>query len=159
MHEATSFQLSRAAGEKLLDGGAGPDPLAHFLAAAAGPGTATELRGENVALWAFITAVLTHSRPDDECRSSPLHARTLSRIVATKAVAALALTAGAGGVAVAATATTLPTDQPGASTAQSAVPAVAEPDAPAAGGADTVAEPVDPVDANGGHGLIGLCRA
>jgi hypothetical protein len=63
MHKATSYQLSRAVGEKLLDGGAGPGPLAHFLATAAGPGTAIELRGENVALSAFSTAVLTRSSP------------------------------------------------------------------------------------------------
>jgi hypothetical protein len=163
MRKATSYRMPRAASEQLLDGGAGPAPLAHFLAAAAGPGTATELRGEGAALSAFTTAVLSRPLPDDECRSSPMHARTLSRIVVAKAIAALALTAGAGGVAVAATSTTLPVDQPEATTTHTAVPATpTEPDALPADGTDTdaVAEPpIDPADANGGNGLIGLCRA
>ena len=91
-----------------------------------------------------------------------MHARTLSRIVVAKAIAALALTAGAGGVAVAATSTPLPMDRPEATT-HTAVPAASpESDALPAEDTDTdaVAEPpIDPADANGGNGLIGLCRA
>lgn len=99
-----SHRMSRGAAERLLsDGpaaaGAAPDPLARLLAAAAAPGQAGELAGEEPAVTAFHSghlASVTESRRGQMIPKSPL-----AKLLTTKALAgAIALCAG-GGVAVA----------------------------------------------------------
>lgn len=95
--------LSRAAAEALLDGRPGPERLRYVLSVAAGPGEPDELRGEEAARAAFLAAADTSAAPGTVVDPVRVRGRTLSRIVAAKAIAAVALTVGAGSVAVAAT--------------------------------------------------------
>lgn len=170
MSTSTPPRLTRAATERLLDGGDGPADLRRLLAAAAGPGTASELAGERAAVAAF-SAALPGAFPE-----RPAMLRTLlSKTLAMKAVAVIALTAGAtGGVALAATSAYAPTGAPDAV----ASPAVDDPVGPADDG-DDLDGPVDggTDDAHGptgdragdpgstgssgppGQAFPGLCRA
>jgi hypothetical protein len=139
--------------------------LAQFLAAATRPGTASELRGESAARAVFISLATTHPLPDEAPRSTPMRARTLSRIVIAKAVVALTLTAGAGGVALATTSTSLPVEDTETVASTTAAPPTAaidvhipdEADERDTTGSDEAS--ADPADANGSRGLTGLCRA
>jgi hypothetical protein len=115
--------LSRAAAEALMDGGPGPERLRCVLTVAAGPAEPDELRGEAAARLAFRTAAEAwpvSGTVDDPVRR---RARTMSRIVAAKVIAAVALTVGAGGVAVAATTSSFPGGPFGAPTGQRSGPA------------------------------------
>lgn len=116
MRTSTPPRLSVAATERLLDGGDGPADLRRLLTAAAGPGTASELAGERAAVAAF-SAPLPGASPE-----RPAMLRTLlSKTLAMKALAVIALTAGAtGGVALAATSAYAPTEAPGSSNSQAA---------------------------------------
>jgi hypothetical protein len=139
--------------------------LAQFLAAATRPGTTSELRGESAARAAFISLATTDPLPDNALRSTPMRARTLSRIVIAKAVVALTLTAGAGGVALATTSTSLPAEDTETVASTTAAPPTAaidvhvpdETDERDTAGSDQTS--ADPADANGSRGLTGLCRA
>ena len=112
-------RLPRPTTDRLLDGGDGPEPVRQLLAAAAAPAQPGELDGEQVARLAFTMSTRCRPLPDrTTAHHFPQRTRALSWIVAAKAIAALALTAGASGVAVAATATSFPDDPPDASTQQ-----------------------------------------
>jgi hypothetical protein len=101
----STFRLTPAAAEHLLDGGNRPAELHQLLAAAAGPGTARELAGEPTAVAAFVAAPHQTPLPSDPRRHSML-STALSKILAAKALAAVVLLAGAtGGVALAANST------------------------------------------------------
>jgi hypothetical protein len=112
MPALTPAGLSRSTTDRLLDGGTGPEPLEHLLAAAAAPPQADEVSGEQAARQAFVAAAgfqpLLAVAPNRPRRRT----RALSWIVAAKAIAAVALTAGAGGVAVAATSSSFPAGPP-----------------------------------------------
>jgi hypothetical protein len=118
----TTARLPRSTTDRLLDGGVGPEPLRQLLAAAAAPAQADELGGEQEAHRAFITAArfppLIGAAPHNPRRRT----RALSWIVAAKAIAAVALTAGAGGVAVATTSGSFPGGLPAVSTQQKSDP-------------------------------------
>ena len=122
MPALTPAGLSRSTTDRLLDGGTGPEPLEHLLAAAAAPPQADELSGEHAARQAFIAAAgfrpLLAVAPNSPRRRT----RALSWIVAAKAITAVALTAGAGGVALAATSGSLPDGLPDVSTQQRSDP-------------------------------------
>ena len=122
MPALTPARLPRSTTDRLLDGGVGPEPLRQLLAAAAAPAQADELGGERAAHRAFITAArfppLIGAAPHNPRR----HNRALSWIVAAKAIAAVALTAGAGGVAVAATSGSFPDGLPAVSIHQKSDP-------------------------------------
>jgi hypothetical protein len=122
MPALTPARLPRSTTDRLLDGGVGPEPLRQLLAAAAAPAQADELGGEQAAHRAFITAArfppLIGAAPHNPRR----HNRALSWIVAAKAIAAVALTAGAGGVAVAATSGSFPDGLPAVSIHQKSDP-------------------------------------
>ena len=140
--------------------------LTQFLAAAIRPGTASELRGESAARAVFLSLATTHPLPDEALRSTPMRARTLSRIVIAKAVVALTVTAGAGGVALATTSTSLPEKDTESLAATTAAPPTAAIDVHIPDEVDerdidarSDATSVDPADANGSRGLTGLCRA
>jgi hypothetical protein len=93
--------LSGAAARRLLDGSDdGPSPLPQLLAAASGPGSVDELRGEEAARAAFRSSVQTAPAAVGTPRAA--RARTATAILTAKILAALVLTTGtAGGVAVA----------------------------------------------------------
>jgi hypothetical protein len=112
----TLTRLPRSTTDRLLDGGTGPDPLRHLLAAAAAPAQAGELDGEQVARLAFTMSAGFRPFPGGAAHNSPKRTRALSWIVAAKAIAAVALTAGASGVAVAATSGPFPDGPPDTST-------------------------------------------
>lgn len=116
MRTSTPPRLSVAATERLLDGGDGPADLRRLLTAAAGPGTASELAGERAAVAAFSVPL------PGTCPERPSMLQTiLSRTLAAKAIALIALTAGAtGGVALAATSAYAPTEAPASSTSRAA---------------------------------------
>jgi hypothetical protein len=140
--------------------------LAQFLAAATRPGTTSELRGESAARAAFISLATTHPLPDNALRSTPMRARTLSRIVIAKAIVALTLTAGAGGVALATTSTSLPVEDTETVASTTAAPPTGAIDVHIPDDADerdtdagSDETSADPADANGSRGLTGLCRA
>jgi hypothetical protein len=166
-HTTRPTRLSRATTEQLLDGHDGPAPLVQLLAAATMPATATELRGEPVALAAFTSPGPTNPLPHETGWSTPTRASTLSRIMVAKAIAGLVLTASAGGVALAATSTSLPDDQREAAVLQESAPVAGPGDYPA----DTTSsvEPAPEPDASDSQpagpaetdakGLIGLCQA
>jgi hypothetical protein len=108
--------------DRLLDGGIGPEPLRQLLAAAAAPAQADELGGEQAAHRAFTTATRCAPLLEVAPHNSRRRARALSWIVAAKAIAAVALTAGAGGVAVAATSGSFPGGLPDVSTQHTSDP-------------------------------------
>ncbi|HZG88974.1 MAG TPA: hypothetical protein VEZ42_02065, partial [Pseudonocardia sp.] len=122
MRTATPVRLSRATAERLLDGGPGPADLRHLLDAAAGPAAPGEVAGEAAALAAFAAAAHHARGPGESARRPSMLGTALSKILATKALAAAVLVAGAtGGVAVATHSAGLPADPPAVSTP---VPAV-----------------------------------
>jgi hypothetical protein len=113
MHTSTSDRLTRATTEQLLDGGSGPAGLHQLLAAAAGPGTASELAGETAAVAAFVDAPRASPLPSAPIRRPSMLSTALSKILAAKALAAMVLLAGAGGgVALATTVSDLPSSPP-----------------------------------------------
>lgn len=124
LHPRRSTPLSRAAAERLLGGGPGPEPLGQLLAAAAGPGQRDELRGEDAARLAFSASIGVTTAPRPRGRCGRHTARTLSRIMAAKVIAAVALTVGAGSVAVAATTSSFGDTAFGTSTGERSEPAV-----------------------------------
>jgi hypothetical protein len=171
MRTSTPPRLSVAATEHLLDGGDGPADLRRLLAAAAGPGTASELTGERAAVAAFSAAL-----PSASPERPPMLRTLLSSHLAVKALAVIALTAGAtGGVAIAATSAYAPTGTPDAAASQplddSVRPADSDdPDGPVDVGADDsdvrLGDPAaDRADGSTGssgppdQALPGLCRA
>jgi hypothetical protein len=111
-------RLPASSTDRLLDGGVGPEPLRQLLAAAAGPAQADELAGEQAAHRAFTSAARFPPLLGVAPHTSRRRTRALSWIVAAKAIAAVALTAGAGGVAVAATSGSFPSGLPDVSTHQ-----------------------------------------
>jgi hypothetical protein len=115
-------RLPRSTTDRLLDTGTGPEPVRQLLAAAAAPAQAGELDGEQVARLAFTMSAGCRPLPDVAAPNSPKRTRALSWIVAAKAIAALALTAGASGVAVAATSGPFPDGPPDTSTHQQSDP-------------------------------------
>ncbi|WP_214371156.1 hypothetical protein [Pseudonocardia sp. H11422] len=163
MCTSTPPRLSAAAAEHLLDGGDGPQSLRQLLAAAAGPGTASELRGEAAARAAFVAC--PQPLPNDPTLgTAPMRTRTLSRILMTKVIAALALTGAAGGVAIAATATAGPPDELPASAAEQsteqAAPALSRlPEPSAAPGGGTHDSTGAERSGTPSPSLPGLCRA
>jgi hypothetical protein len=115
MRTSDPVRLTRTATERLLDGGDGPADLRHLLDVAAGPGTTSELAGEGAALAAFVDAPRTASLPSHPPRGTSMLSAVLSKILAAKAIAAIALVAGAtGGIALAAQSTGVPEDRPAA---------------------------------------------
>jgi hypothetical protein len=122
MPALTPTGLSRSTTDRLLDGGTGPEPLQYLLAAAAAPPRADELGGEQAARQAFIAAACFRPLLDVAPNKHRGRTRTLSWIVAAKAITAVALTAGAGGVALAATSGSFPGGLPDVSTHQTSDP-------------------------------------
>jgi hypothetical protein len=114
----TPVRLPRSTSDRLLDGGVGSEPLRQLLAAAAAPAQADELGGEQAARRAFTTAARFPPLPGVATHHSRRRSRALSWMVAAKAIAAVALTAGAGGVAMAATSGSFPGGLPDVSTHQ-----------------------------------------
>jgi hypothetical protein len=109
MRTSNSDRLTAATTEQLLDGGPGPAGLHQLLAAAAGPGTASELAGETAAVAAFVGAPRETPLPSAPTRRPSMLSTALSKILAAKALAAVVLLAGAtGGVALAANASSGP---------------------------------------------------
>ncbi|WP_433285816.1 hypothetical protein ACQPZQ_28720 [Pseudonocardia sp. CA-142604] len=158
-------RLTRTATERLLDGGDGPAELRHLLDVAAGPGTSSELAGEGAALAAFVDAPRTASLPSHLPRRTSMLSTVLSKILAAKAIAAIALVAGAtGGIALAAQSTGVPEDRPaaGAHTSTEGRPSApaetARPDGSdrPAGAAGQAGGQSDPAT---GPSLAGLCHA
>jgi hypothetical protein len=127
MPALTPARLPRPTTDRLLDGGVGPEPLRHLLAAAAAPAQADELGGEQAAHRAFATATQFPPLPGVATYGYRRRTRALSWIVAAKAIAAVALTAGAGGVAMAATSGSFPGGLPDVSTHQRPDPTTARP--------------------------------
>lgn len=122
MTAPSSARLPRSSTDRLLDEGVGPEPLRQLLAAAGAPAQAGELGGEQAAQRAFATAARCPPLPGVLTHGSRRRTRALSWIVAAKAIAAVALTAGAGGVAMAATSGSLPGGLPDVSTHQTSDP-------------------------------------
>jgi hypothetical protein len=115
-------RLSREAAGRLLEGG-GPEPLRHLLTVAGGPGQWDELRGEYAARLAFVASADAATAPVTGGHRGRDTARTLSRIMAAKAIAVVALTVGAGSAAVAATGNSFGPGPFGAPTGGQSVPA------------------------------------
>ncbi|GAA5136320.1 hypothetical protein [Pseudonocardia adelaidensis] len=138
MRTSTPDRLTAATIEQLLDGGSGPAGLTLLLAAAAGPGTASELAGEAAAVAAFVDAPRTNPLPSAPVRRPSMLSTALSKILAAKALAAVVLLAGAGGgVALAANAShapSSPTDETSATSGTTADPEPAADDADPAPG-------------------------
>jgi hypothetical protein len=122
MPSLTPTRLTGSTTDRLLDGVSGPEPLRQLLAAAAAPAQADELGGEQAARRAFTTTTGCRPLPAGAAHNWPKRTRALSWIVAAKAIAAVALTAGAGGVAVAATSGSFPAGPPDVSTHQERAP-------------------------------------
>ncbi|MFD1523618.1 hypothetical protein [Pseudonocardia yunnanensis] len=164
MRTSDPVRLTRPAAERLLDGGDGPADLRHLLDVAAGPGTSSELAGEGAALAAFVDAPRTAALPSHQPRRTSTLSTVLSKILAAKAIAAIALVAGAtGGIALAAQSTGVREDQPaGAHTSTEGRPtASAEParqDGPdrPAGAAGQAGEQSNPATE---PSMAGLCHA
>lgn len=102
MRTSTHRRLSVATTEHLLDGAPGTTPLHRLLAAATRPGSPEELSGAAAAHAAFVAANRNRPLPADP-PGEPLSKLLLSKLIAAKAVVALALLGGATGVAVATT--------------------------------------------------------
>ena len=159
MRTSTSDRLTAATTEQLLDGGPGPAGLHQLLAAAAGPGTASELAGETAAVAAFVDAPRAsplHSAPQ---RRPSMLSTALSKILAAKALAAVVLLAGAtGGVALAATVSNAPSspsdDQSTVTSTPTATPVPSDdPESEGEGKSDSTASPSPQPS------LAGLCKA
>jgi hypothetical protein len=98
-------RVNRAAAEALLGGG-GPAPVSGLLAAAAAPGMAHELTGEQAAL-AELGAAQRHAVP--RSRTLALRRRLATVSLANLLTGAAVVTAASGGVALAAVTGVLPT--------------------------------------------------
>jgi hypothetical protein len=98
-------RLSARVLERLLIGAAAqPDELRTLLDAAAGPGSTRDRAAEAAAVQAFIAASQLTPLPSDTVWPSPMERDSLSRLLAVKTLAVIALIGGlAGGVAIAAT--------------------------------------------------------
>jgi hypothetical protein len=159
MRTSTSARLTAATTEQLLDGGAGPAGLHQLLAAAAGPGTASELAGETAAVAAFVDAPRASPLPSAPPRRPSMLSTALSKILAAKALAAVVLLAGAtGGVALAATVSDAPSspsnDQSTVISTPTATPAPSDdPESEGEGKPDPTASPSPQPS------LAGLCKA
>lgn len=127
-------RISRKAADQLLDGAAGPDQgsptgptgsrqLVSVLAAAAAPGRADELAGEQMAVAAFEA---NHLASVADSRSEQMIKSPLAKILTVKVIAA-ALAVGGGGVALAASTGTFSGPSPAPSQTSVATPATAVP--------------------------------
>jgi hypothetical protein len=136
-------RISRKAADQLLDGAAGPDqgsltgltgstgssgttrsrPLVSVLAAAAAPGRADELAGEQMAVAAFEA---NHLASVADSRSEQMIKSPLAKILTVKVIAA-ALAVGGGGVALAASTGTFSGSSPATSQTSVATPATPVP--------------------------------
>jgi hypothetical protein len=161
MRTSNPDRLTAATAEQLLDGGPGPAGLHQLLAAAAGPGTASELAGETAAVAAFVGAPRENPLPSAPTRRPSMLSTALSKILAAKALAAVVLLAGAtGGVALAANASSAPSSSDETSAASTATA-----DAGSSGGEDAGAgEPTAPgpdtsTAPSPEPSILGLCRA
>jgi hypothetical protein len=164
MRTSNPDRLTAATAEQLLDGGPGPVGLQQLLAAAAGPGAASELTGESAAVAAFVAAPRENPLPSAPIRRPSMLSTALSKILAAKALAALVLVAGAtGGVALAANASSAPSSTAETTTstdpgpgddedAKSGSAADSDSDESGAGSDATKAPSPEP-------SIIGLCRA
>lgn len=125
-------RISRQAAEQLLDGATelgpvqGPDQLARVLAAAAAPGRAHELAGEEMAVAAFEASHLESVASDQRGQmiKSPL-----AKLLTTKVLAAVLTVSAGGGVALAASTGTF--SGPGPAATPTSIPAGASTSAPA----------------------------
>jgi hypothetical protein len=156
MRTSNPDRLTAATAEQLLDGGPGPAGLSRLLAAAAGPGTASDLAGEAAAVAAFVDAPRTTPLPSAPVRKPSILSTALSKILAAKVLAAVVLLAGAGGgVALAANASrsSSPTDDTSVTSTETAEPGPTSDAAvaPDAGGKAAVPSP-EP-------SIAGLCEA
>jgi hypothetical protein len=162
MRTSNSDRLTAATSEQLLDGGPGPAGLQQLLAAAAGPGTASELTGETAAVAAFVGAPLETPLPSAPRRPSML-STALSKILAAKALAAVVLLAGAtGGVALAANASSGPSSADETVTSTETAdpePADDENTDSDADSDENAAEPDATKAPSPEPSIIGLCRA
>ncbi|TQM37788.1 hypothetical protein [Pseudonocardia cypriaca] len=157
MRTSNPDRLTAATAEQLLDGGPGPAGLQQLLAAAAGPGAASELTGESAAVAAFVGAPRETSLPSAPTRRPSMLSTALSKILAAKALAAVVLLAGAtGGVALAANASSAPssTDEAAATSTATAAPEPADEDRDADSGSTAAPDANSPEPS-----IIGLCRA
>lgn len=177
MRTSTHRRPSVTTTEQMLDGAPGSTPLHRLLAAATRPGAVEELAGETAAHAAFVVAARQRPLPSDNPRGEPMSKMLLSKLLAAKAVVAIALLGGATGVAVAASATSGLPDTLPATASEHASPrgpgdaTTATDDAtdPAAATSDAAdGEQADATDATGaadpGHAtpspsLEGLCKA
>lgn len=165
MRTSDPVRLTRTAAERLLDGGDGPADLRQLLDAAAGPGTASEHAGEAAALAAFVDAPRTAALPSHPPRSPSMLSTALSKILAAKAIAVIAVAAAAtGGVALAAQSTGAPENQPaagvhGTSGARSSVPSEPGPQDGSGGSAGTAEQTGEPSGSTAEPSLAGLCHA
>lgn len=154
MRTSNPDRLTAATAEQLLDGGPGPAGLTRLLAAAAGPGTASELAGETAARAAFADAPRAIPLSSAQVRRPSMLSTALSKILAAKALAAVVLLAGAGGgVALAANASqsSPPTGETSATATETA-----ESD-PA--GDDAVDPDADATGPSPEPSIAGLCKA
>lgn len=158
MRTSNPDRLTAATAEQLLDGGPGPAGLSQLLAAAAGPGTASELAGETAAVAAFVDAPRANPLPSAQVRRPSMLSTALSKILAAKALATVVLLAGAGGgVALAANASqssSSSTDETSVTSTETAEPGstgddAVDPDADATTAAGATPEP----------SIAGLCKA
>jgi hypothetical protein len=168
MRTSNSDRLTAATTEQLLDGGPGPAGLQQLLAAAAGPGTASELAGETAAVAAFVGAPRETSLPSAPIRRPSMLSTALSKILAAKALAAVVLLAGAtGGVALAANASNAPssaTDETSTTSTAIADPDPADDeddaDSDSASDSDESAAEADATKAPSPEpSILGLCKA
>ena len=138
-------RISRKAADQLLDGAAGPDQgsptgpmgsgqLVSVLAAAAAPGRADELAGEQMAVAAFEA---NHLASVADSRSEQMIKSPLAKILTVKVIAA-ALAVGGGGVALAASTGTFSGSSPATTQTSVATPAT-----PVPGWATSSAAPSD----------------
>jgi hypothetical protein len=161
MRTSNSDRLTAATTEQLLDGGPGPAGLHQLLAAAAGPGTASELAGETAAVAAFVGAPRETPLPSAPTRRPSMLSTALSKILAAKALAAVVLMAGAtGGVALAANASSgpSPTEETVTST-ETADPEPADDENADSDSDENAAEPDATKAPSPDPSIIGLCRA
>lgn len=175
MRTSTHRRLSVTTTELMLDGGPGSTPLHRLLAAATRPGTAEEMTGATAAHAAFVAATHARPLPSDTPRGEPMSKMLLSKLLAAKAIVAVALLGGATGVALAASATSDPTESVPATTSEDANPGGDAAATDATGdatdpGADTsdlaegkkaadAAGDTDPRKATPSPSLEGLCKA
>ena len=165
MRTSDPVRLTRTAAERLLDGGDGPADLRQLLDAAAGPGTASEHAGEAAALAAFVDAPRTAALPSHPPRSPSMLSTALSKILAAKAIAVIAVAAAAtGGVALAAQSTGAPENRPTAgvlttSGARSSAPSEPAPQLGSGDPAGAAEQTGEPSASTAEPSLAGLCHA